>query len=267
MRKQNESDDFFIPTTSPVLASSRIEQMSEIDLSYLYEFEKCVLGYEPRDLTGQVFLKSPLMPLQKFLLQWNSNNHETQSLFLALPLSAWTHYAKFLIDQYSFERHDLHQAIQTVIDFNDWLKKTHLSDLNTTNIEMALKYGQKEVERGLTIQKHLKRFIKSTTTPPLQSYDLNSVEVELSLMQFQDIMEPTEPYYGEYELLSKDLNGNKVYFKSTQTDKSVILQLPDHIFDHLQKGDRFHFEYEETPEQHQRFKNIEFHFPDFELED
>lgn len=240
--------------------------MSEKDLRYLYEFEKSVLGYEPRDLHGKVFLKSNLMPFQSFLLHWNCKEELEQSIYLSLPLSAWTRYAKFLVEYYPFERHEFQVAIQTVIDFVIWLKGEALPDLNTTNIQMALKYGQKEMERGLILKKHLKTYLESNTTPALQSYDLNSVELELSWMQFQSDLDQTQTFKGEYELITKDSENNKAFFQSVNQQQKVILNFPDTIFDHLQKGDRFHFEYDQTPEQHQRFKNIEFVFPDFESE-
>jgi hypothetical protein len=240
--------------------------MSEKDQNYLYEFEKSVLGYEPKDLKGQVFLKSNLLPFQSFLSQWSVQEEVPQSLYLSLPLSAWTQYAKFLVEHTPLERQNLQQAIQELIDFVVWLKKEHLPDLNTTNIQMALKFGQKEIERGLILKKHLKSYLSKISAPPLQAYDLNSIEMELSWMQFQGDLEETEPYYGEYELITKDSEHNKAFFQAIQNEQKVVLPFPDTIFDHLQKGDRFHFEYDESPHQHQRFKNIEYIFPDFELE-
>jgi len=236
------------------------------DPLFFHEFEKNRLGYEPKDLNGQPFLKTNLDPFKIYLTQFSTLKDSQTHLLLDLPLSAWTHYPKYLIENYPFDKPELHQALQQLFDYLTWLKINKLPELEESNLLHALKYGQKEIERGLTLKRLLLEYLACHSSPPLNDFDRESVELQLSWLQFQEQLEQTEKFIGSYEVVTKNSENQKVFFNAVEGSKKVALTLPETLFQLIQKGDRFQFNFEETQTGRQRFKTIDYTFPYLKLD-
>jgi hypothetical protein len=211
--------------------------MSTDHQHYFFDWEKDILGHTGIDLKGDPFLKSDIHWLYLYLSQVCPT--EDQDIKIQpiddIPVHIWSHFPIHLYLQH--DKSIFSKATLAAQQFLDWLGLKPEFKSMAPIASGALQSTKKDIERLIKLYKHFSERQNTWVYIPGPTESLEDIQWNEELLELQkpDVSESNEDIF---QLISKDTDKNRAYFKSIHTQQAMVVQMDQKIIQWMECGDR-----------------------------